>query len=220
MDQLMGLINSLAGRRLICLLSRNETLRGCLTRLETDHFASRTTWLWTASSWLMWCSRSVCHYGLLAETHNVFKVIGLGCVLSSCYILWIEHERTRGIIWSASEIKLLRLATFRTISSCAHIASCRVEVNQIPRREVHVLHICTLLIPQVCWWYVHVLSVMAWNGTLKHELWVRNARRACILGLIALVLISCLWLFALDWVGAIPLSVDQWQLLLVCKSIC
>ena len=76
-----------------------------------------------------------------------------------------------------------------------------MEVDKVSRREVHVLHVCALLVAQVCWRYVHVLVMgVAGYRALEDELRVRYAGRACVLmvWLIALVLVPGLRLFALD----------------------
>ena len=76
-----------------------------------------------------------------------------------------------------------------------------MEVDEVSRCEVHVLHICALLVAQVCRRYVHVLVMgVAGDRALEDKLRVGYAGRACVLvmRLIALVLVPGLRLFALN----------------------
>ena len=145
---------------------------------------------------------------LLAEADHVLEVVGLGRVGPSGHVLRVEHEWTRGIVRTATEVELLWFAILWTISRAYTAPRCRVEIDQIPRRKVHILHIRALLIAQVRRRYVHVLSVTG-DRALEDKLRVGYVRGARILRLIALVLIPSLWLFALDGVGAVTLGVDE-----------
>lgn len=155
---------------------------------------------------------------LLAEADHVLEVVGLGRVGPSGHVLRVEHERTRGIVRTATEVELLWFAILWTVSRAYTAPRCRVEIDQIPRRKVHILHIRALLIAQVRRRYVHVLSVTG-DRALEDKLRVGYVRGARVLRLIALVLIPSLWLFALDGVGAVALGVDERQLLLIGESV-
>ena len=152
MDQLVcRLADPLATRRLVSLLSRYETLSGCLPRLEPYKFPTWAGRLRTTPSRLVRGANPMGDYWLLTESNDVLEVVRLGCVGPHWHVRRVEHQRAGRIIWTTSaEVELLRFATFGSVT-CADVPGSRVEIYQVSRREIHVLHVCALLVSEICW---------------------------------------------------------------------
>ena len=84
-----------------------------------------------------------------------------------------------------------------------------MEIDQVSWCEIHILHICALLVTKIAWRLYHILGVVR-DCALEYKLRMRYIRGTCILRLVTLVLGTCLGLFPLDRVLAIiPLRIDQ-----------
>ena len=156
---------------------------------------------------------------LLAEADHVFEVVCLGCVLALIHIAVIYHERTIGAALECrSKVELLR--TLLNTSSLAIVvsASALLEIYQVTRRKVHILHISALaLVSNVGRRNLKILSRYL---TLENQLGVLYIRVTIAGRLVALELRASLWLLSLDRVCGVALCIDQGQLLLVCQRIC
>ena len=152
MDQLVRrLADPLATRRLVSLLSRYETLSGRLPRLKPYKFPTWAGRLRTTPSRLVRGASAMGDYWLLTESNDVLEVVRLSCVGPHWHVRRVEHQRAGRIIWTTSaEVELLRFATFGPVT-CADVPSSRVEIYQVSWREIHVLHVCALLVSEICW---------------------------------------------------------------------
>lgn len=144
---------------------------------------------------------------LLTEADSVLEVAGLGCVRLA------DH---RVGLWLGRVAQNQRPVA-REVDCILLLVRC-VEVDEVARREVHVLHL-VVLVAQVHRGDLNVLSLTGSTRLvpLENKLRLRHVARA--VSLESLVLVARLWLFALAGVRSDAWRVDQWQLLLVGKCI-
>ena len=95
-------------------------------------------------------ARAVRDDRLLTEPNNVLEVVCLGCIGTTLHGLRVKNERASGIIRRATEAELLWLTAFLTITG-SNVALGRVEIDQVTRSEVHILHVGALLVTHVRW---------------------------------------------------------------------
>ena len=109
------------------------------------------------------------YHWLLAQSHHILEVVGLSRISAILHVLRIEHERPCRVVWTTPEVELLGFSIFNAISR-TDIPGSRVEIYQVSRREIHVLHICTLLVAKIISWrHIHILC-MTRDGTLEDKL--------------------------------------------------
>lgn len=88
-----------------------EALGSGLTWLEPDQLAGGGPGrLGPASPRLVGGPCPMGHDRLLAQSHHVFEVVGLlgGVRGPACDVLRVEHQWACGIVWTATEVELLR----------------------------------------------------------------------------------------------------------------
>ena len=139
-----------------------------------------------------------------------------GVRLRTVHVRAVEDEGTVGSqCCCLAEAELLRML--------AKLAVRRLEVDEVARREVHVLHVLIcggLRVVQQLWGRnLKVVLAHLRNVALEHELRMRDARCACVWPLKALILSPRLGLASRYRARLRALRIDKRQLLLVGERI-